>query len=508
MPIINENFAEKAESYKIELKHKKRLPQSVTEFKEDKNSFQNLKAEPISEVVFPITLNPGESVLLDFGDHCVGYLNYSLKHKVDKRITDSPVKFKFTFGEFPLEIVTPEEDYCGTLGAGWIQREEKQTVFTPYSAVLERRYSFRYLLIERTDTAPFPIDITDIFADCVSAVDLENTEKISIPDKRLKDIYDISLKTLKECEQEVFEDGPKRDRRLWIGDLRLEALTDYKTFKNYPLIKKCIYLFAAYRAEHKMVASCMFPNSYPYVDNWNFADYSLFFISCLYDYFINTNDIATARELYPLALEQAELISAKLNSEKGFIDFNSHIDWCPGLDKSVSLLGVYIYTLKQLSELSEALGENSLWITDKIKIGESFIKKFYSQEKGLFIAESGQISWHSQIWGILSGMLDDNENLRVLESVKKCDTSFTMRTPYMIHYYIEALYKCSLKEEAMGVIRDYWGKIIDSGFDCCPEVFNVKNEFESPYKAPEINSACHAWSCTPAYWIYKYYNEN
>jgi hypothetical protein len=30
--------------------------------------------------------------------------------------------------------------------------------------------------------------------------------------------------------QEVFEDGPKRDRRLWLGDLRLQALVNDVTF--------------------------------------------------------------------------------------------------------------------------------------------------------------------------------------------------------------------------------------------------------------------------------------
>ncbi len=45
--------------------------------------------------------------------------------------------------------------------------------------------------------------------------------------------------------QTFFEDGPKRDRRLWIGDLRLEALTNYYTFKNTEIVKRCLYLFAA-----------------------------------------------------------------------------------------------------------------------------------------------------------------------------------------------------------------------------------------------------------------------
>ena len=88
------------------------------------------------------------------------------------------------------------------------------------------------------------------------------------------------------CEQDVFEDSPKRDRRLWLGDLRVQALTDYKTFKNYDLIKRSLYLLASCRTDSKMVSSCFFAESPPYIDDEPeeiFIDYCLFFISCLYD---------------------------------------------------------------------------------------------------------------------------------------------------------------------------------------------------------------------------------
>jgi hypothetical protein len=36
------------------------------------------------------------------------------------------------------------------------------------------------------------------------------------------------------------EDGPKRDRRLWLGDLRLEALANYETYRNFDLVKRSL----------------------------------------------------------------------------------------------------------------------------------------------------------------------------------------------------------------------------------------------------------------------------
>lgn len=67
---------------------------------------------------------------------------------------------------------------------------------------------------------------------------------MTIEDNTLKAIYDVSVKTLLDCMQTVFEDGPKRDRRLWLGDLRLQALANYYTFNDLSLVKRCLYLLA------------------------------------------------------------------------------------------------------------------------------------------------------------------------------------------------------------------------------------------------------------------------
>ena len=132
---------------------------------------------------------------------------------------------------------------------------------------------------------------------------------------------------------------------------------------------------------------------------------------------------------------------------------------------------------------------------------------YFDRSKGLFVTSSGQISQHSQIWAVLSGILPVDESIALISKVEDLNTEYTMRTPFAVHYYLEALYACGLKERIIEKIKNYWGKMLDCGYDCCPECFNENNDFESPYKAPEINSACHAWSCTPAYWISKYVEE-
>ncbi len=489
--IINKTFEIKAKEYKRELIHTTVNPVRLVEFQSDEKAFQQIKAVTKASAELPLTLKNGETLVLDFGDHCVGHLYFEAENQKGQRIIDSPISLKFTFGEFPLEINTPAESYTGGLGSGWLQNETQSFVFAPFSGKSMRRFSFRYVKIERVDNSQREICFIKLFADCTSAVALDSATKPHINDEMLKKIYDISVKTLKECEQDVFEDGPKRDCRLWMGDLRLQALTDYKTFGNLDLIKRCMYLFAAYRVDGKIVAPCMFPDSPPYIDSWYFSDYALLFISCVYDYMKNCNDLSLVEELYPVALEQMEYVTG----------YNVFIDWCEGLDRSVAFLGVRLYTLRQLREISTVLNSDTAKIDKEIELTKESLRKFYREEKGLFVTEEGQVSIHSQVWAVLSGALTEEEKRRLIEKIKSTEFEFTIHTPYMMHYYIEALVACGLKEEAVEKIKEFWGAITQKGFDCCPEIFNPSDEFESPYHAPEINSACHAWSCTPAYWI-------
>ncbi len=486
----NNVFADKAKEHKKELIHTWVKPTSVVDFEKDETSFQGLKRVIGNSSVLPVSLKQGEAVIFDFADHCVGHLCFSAENMAGERIVDSPIVLRFSFGEFPLEITTPAENYVGGLGSGWLQNETQSFAFVPFSGRVLRRFSFRYVKIERLDNSEREICITDLCADCTSAVSLENVTKPDIDDEKLKKIYDLSLKTLKECEQDVFEDGPKRDRRLWMGDLRLQALTDYRTFRNLDLIKRCIYLFAAYRVDGKIVAPCVFPDSPPYIDEWYFDDYSLFFISCLYDYMNNCDDMSLVEELYPVAKDQLSVMGK-----------NVFIDWCPDLDKSVAYIGVRLYTLKQFREISVKLNKDTEKTDREIEELEKVLRSFYSSEEGFFVTKKGQISWHSQVWAVLSGTLDKEESKHLLEKTRTSDLDFIIHTPYMMHYYIEAMVNCGMREEAIEKIKEFWGSMVEKGFDCCPEIFNPHNEFESPYDAPEINSACHAWSCTPAYWI-------
>jgi hypothetical protein len=76
--------------------------------------------------------------------------------------------------------------------------------------------------------------------------------------------------------------------------------------------------------------------------------------------------------------------------------------------------------------------------------------------------------------------------------------------PYLRHHYIAALLQCGLREEAIAEIKAYWGAMVDYGADTFWEIFDPADPDFSPYGSKLINSYCHAWSCTPAWFIRQY----
>ena len=356
--------------------------------------------------------------------------------------------------------------------------------------------------ITRTDNAKgFDIDLTNIVCDSVSAVSMDSVAPLKSADEQLTAFDRISLNTLKECMQEVFEDGPKRDRRLWIGDLRLEALTDYVTFKNIDIIKRCLYLFAGLTGQNGRVHPCLFENSYPFKPDYFLSDYSLIFIACLYDYAVYTGDKEFVEELYPVAEAQFRYVCTMYDENKG-MPSAGHIDWCIGLDKATPFEGIFLYTARQLAELAQMLGKDNRNILKTIAKVDRHMRSLKDLESGLIVSgESRQLSSTSQVWAVLSGAFDEVECREILLKMDSFEFEYTMHSPYMYHYYVEALYKAGLNDKAEEVIRNYWGKMVDLGADCFFEVFNPENEREAPYGDFVTNSACHAWSCTASYWI-------
>ncbi|WP_167630155.1 alpha-rhamnosidase [Listeria valentina] len=508
----NEEWLKKAEKNKPSLFKKKVTPKRTLKLIKEK---QTDKLELVPEIVDMEQLaekscRKKDKIILDFGDHFVGYFQIDI-HSVGSHM-DAPLHLNIKFAETVSELLTDRTSYDGWLSSSWIAEEQYHLDLLPVTLELPRRYSFRYIEITVLDTSPkWQVAFSNPILTAESAVEKEAIEPIKTTNPRLKKIDEISIKTLAECMQDVFEDGPKRDRRLWIGDLRLQALANYYTFNHIPLVKRCLYLFAAMTSQDGRVSANIFTNGDVAADDTFLFDYSLFFVSCLHDYDEHVDDKQTVKELYSIAKEQIDLACSHLDENYKLVlpkNWPVFIDWNETLDKDTAAYGVLLYVLKQFISLSLSIGDEKAKEYQNIyqRLSTFVQENLFDETLGIFRSgEKREANLFSQIWMALAEVLDNKGNRLLMEkSVKSFFPIKNISTPYMYHHIVEALFIVGMNEEAIHLIENYWGEMINLGADTFWEAFDPNNTQYSPYGNPLVNSYCHAWGGTPAYLLRKY----
>ena len=473
-----------------------------------RDNFPELHYRNITPDITEFIGSSGDSILLDLGEHTVGHFSFAFD-KVNVFV-DAPVRLIIKFGEDMREINDDFSEYNGVLSKTWLQEEIINLDF-PQKITMPRRYACRYIKItvERTTR---PIRLFD-FSFCAStSADITVLKSADTEDDLLNKIDLIATNTLKECMQTFFEDGPKRDRRLWIGDLRLEALTNYYTFNNLEIVKRCLYLFAAGECnELGFLPSFVYETPYYHSGATHIEDYALLYVVSVCDYFEHTGDRDVVNDL--LKICKSQLASFKATLDKNLIatrqaGWFAFIDWCPGLECMTALQGVYLYTLARFRDLLMAMGDEEYEKYSALisEVRSASKKHLYDESEKVFVnpSDNGQLSVHSQVWMILGGVITGEEAKKLLLSCLDNKDFKQPVTPYMRHYVIEAMLKLGMKGEAVQYLKKFWGGMVELGADTFWEAYIPDDLDFSPYNDRMINSLCHAWSCTPSYFIRKY----
>lgn len=506
-----DEFVKKAVELDHPLLEKKVSPVSLVTIEKGENGNGVVAAREAIEEMPKKLLVKGDSICLDFGDHHVGYVTLKLRSAGSPQ--DAPAFLRLKFAEIANEILDDSSTYSGWISKGWIQEEFIHIDVLPCELKLPRRYAFRYLEIYAIDTSSkFQVVVEDAELTAVSAVSMEDVKPVEGIAEDLQKIDRVSLKTLQDCMQHVFEDGPKRDRRLWIGDLRLQAKANYATFRNFDLVKRCMYLFAGLTRDDGKIGACLFTEPVMQVDDTFLMDYSLFFIPILYDYYQETKDLDIVKELWPTAYRQIELALDDFKDGVPNTEENpllAFIDWKDGLDRQAAAQGAWIYCLRHGKALAELLGEAETAKHIDALLAEALenaVSHFWDEEQGFFVSGSArQVSWSSQAWMVLADVFDKEKSRTLMLHLLEENPEMGVATPYAYHHVIEALLHVGEKEKTLELMRTYWGGMIALGADTFWEAFDPKDTNASPYGNAQVNSFCHAWSCTPAWLLRKYF---
>ncbi|WBM69489.1 sugar hydrolase [Buttiauxella sp. WJP83] len=501
----------KAQELIPDLWHHDILPHAMVSAQPDSGQIHGWRANVVNTTAefFQRDFAQGEHVIIDFGQHCVGYLEFSCEAIGSP--PDAPAHLQFIFGETLPEVVEPFSEYHGWLSSSWLQQQDCYLDELPNRTRLPRRYCCRYLRINvMALSRKFQLRFTSLKLDTVTSASLADLPAYHSADHQLTRIDDVAVKTLKNCMQEVFEDGPKRDRRLWLGDLRLQALVNDVTVKNYALVKRCLYLFAAMTREDGMVSANIFVKPQVIADDTFLFDYALFFVDVLQEYVAATHDNATLADLWPVAWRQIELAMERV-AENGIVrdsnDWWSFIDWHEDLNKQAASQGVLIYCLNKALVLARVYDSSKVtWLEAQIAtLKSAALRELWDQQSGFFVSgPARQISCASQVWMVLAEVGTPESQRQLLARLLSHPPEIQMNTPYMVHHYVAALLQVNERDQATGEIKRYWGAMVEHGADTFWELFDPQRPDFSPYGSKLINSYCHAWSCTPSWFIREY----
>lgn len=515
-------WLQKAEASKPVLNKTTHHPVREVKIVADANAFQGFKAVEDGDIndLYSKSFKKKKEVIVDFGKHLVG--NVSFKIKDIGPMQDAVLRFKVTFGEIPSDLGLPVEPYTGSLSRGWMQDFQCDVSYDG-CYTFNRRITARYMKIEAVGTSIYSDFCFDnITFEATTSAGKSKAQLASTTPQIFKDIARVSENTLKDCMQGVFEDGPKRDQRLWMGDLYLEALANTASFKEYNVTKRCLYLLAGLaNPDNGLLYSNMVEYPKPHAQQTFFVDYALSYILTLNDYLKATGDTETARDLWPVVKNQINTILAKAIDNnhlyantgyqyKGMMVSIVFFDWAPvTLDNHAAIQGLLAHSIDCAYNIAKVIGK-----TDDVKaypatakqLRKAGYKAYWDAKKQIVVSgKERQESYTATSWAVLGDLIKGNEAQKAIRNIMQSNTAIKPGTPYANHFLVAAMLHCGMNSEAKKYVEDYWGGMVRLGADTFWEYYVPDNHLFSSYNGYTLlNSYCHAWSCTPIYFIVNY----
>lgn len=319
---------------------------------------------------------------------------------------------------------------------------------------------------------------------------------LSMPDdKELTKIWMHSAYTLHLCMMNFLNDGIKRDRLPWAGDLAVSLLGNAYSFADRQMIKDTLALFGAVSVKVAHINTIV--------------DYSLWYIINHNFYQLWFGDMDFLRREYPAIRSTLDFL-LELRDSNSFLRADRKgdwlfIDWVDGA-KTTALQMLFFMALKAGAALAARMADSDRKdILDKAgeDLRQKIREKALDQEKHLFTSAPGkkEISRHANLLAAVSGIAGDTEKAAIRKALTGKELP-PVGTPYMSVFEAMALAECGAPEDAVNIVREIWGNMLADGATTFWEGFTPGASFAENltfYGRPFGKSLCHAWSAGPLF---------
>ena len=431
------------------------------------------------------------SVLLDFGQEIHGGIALSVQ-----RVTgnDSAV-LRIRFGESVMETMS-EIGREGNATNDHAPRDFLQTV-QELTMVTAGETGFRFVKIDLISS-----DVSVSFH-AIKAVliyrDLKYLGSFSSSDPELNRIWEVGAYTVHLNMQQYIWDGIKRDRLVWIGDLHPEIRTIQVVFGDQELIQKSLDIVVSETPEGEWM------NGIP--------SYSMWWIIIQHDYFMHSGNREYLEKQLPYMRQLIRMLSMHIGEDgRDTTPDMRFLDWPTSGDEegvTLALQSLHVMALTSARTIFHLFGDEATVMQcdeDLAKMRRFPIRCTRSKQANAI--------------AVLAGLLDPKSVIRE-ENKKKDAAGISAFTGY---YVLIAKAMAGAYEEAMNLIRSYWGGMIKlgattfwEGFDLAwmkdgAPIDRIPAEYEIDvhgayggycYKGYR-KSLCHGWASGPTAWLSRY----
>lgn len=365
-----------------------------------------------------------------------------------------------------------------------------------------RRFGCRYLEIHITSMSK-DVEFKEIGL-VRSEYPLARIADFKCNDYFFEKLYDTSVKTLRMCMHEHYEDCPWREQALYAYDSYIQMLCGYYAFGEYEFARASLELLADTQTEDGLLGLTA-----PRAPGLTIPVFSLAWILSLEKYTLFSGDTEFARSM----LNTAEKILSSFDMENGLVknkidkDIWHFKEWSAGLDGNKKddcdhdspTNFYYILALEAYRSLCGYCKVKAPDI-DIDKIRDSIKEMFYDSEKGLYKTAVGDGRYHemTQTLAVMAGMPNTDE---MLEKIASKDSGLIPSTLSSLLFKYEALLKNSdkYKQTVLDDMRKVYGDMMFRGADTLWETSKGACDFSN------AGSLCHAWSAVWIYIVFKYY---
>lgn len=439
-----------------------------------------------------ILTSKGESagILLDFGVEFHGYVKLYV-HSVNP----SRVKLRVRFGESVSEAMA---EIGGEKNATNDHINRDQIIDVGFLSMPEIGPSgFRFVRIDLLDTdASIGLQtVQGIFTYRA----LEYKGSFECDDELLNTIWNTAAYTVHLNMQEYVWDGIKRDRLVWIGDIHPETSTIQAVFGYDESVEKSLDLARDESPLPEMMCGM--------------SSYSLWWIMVQYGWYMQNGNRAFLESQKAYFTELVKFFASRIkdNGEEDLPE-TRFVDWPTQADPAAThagLQGILSMSLETGAVICRELGDE-----ETAKICEEAVKKLAKH-----VPDTNGNKQAAALLA-LAGIQDAK---KMSDEVLKVGGAKGFST-FLGYYMLCAMGKAGDVDDALDIIKEYWGAMLSRGATTFWEDFNM-DWLEGSSRIDELvpegvkdihgdygaycykgfrHSLCHGWASGPAAFMAEY----